>query len=140
MPTTSRVGNNSASIPQGRAVGWIVEGRHEHDAVADVEVHVARRQTLSVEEERPRQRNRDHPQRAPAQVAHCPQAPEVVGQRRVVVVAGVGFDGGHDGVRAHETRQVVDMAVRVVTGDAPAQPQHPLDPERLLQHAFERGT
>ena len=56
----------------------------------------------------------------------------------MVVVARVRLHGGRDGVRAHEARHVVDVAVRVVAGDARAEPQHPLDPQPLPQRLLQR--
>ena len=122
---------------QRRAVGRVVEGRREHHAVADVEVQIAGRQPRAVEVQGPRHRHRHHAQGAPAPAAHRGQAAEVVGQRRVVVVARVGLDRRRDRVRTHEPGHVVDVAVRVVAGDAPAQPQDPLDAQPLPQRAFE---
>ena len=58
MPITARAGNSSASVFERDAVVRVVEGRHEHHAVGDVEVGVAGRQPLAVHRHRPRERQR----------------------------------------------------------------------------------
>ncbi len=64
MPTTSRSGNSSARMPSAPRSRGIVERRHQHEAVGDVEVGVAGRQPLAVEDDRRRHRQRHHLERA----------------------------------------------------------------------------
>ena len=51
MPTTSRSGKQVGEDVEGVAVVGVVEGGDEDDAVGDVEVGVARRQALAVEDD-----------------------------------------------------------------------------------------
>ena len=65
------------------------------------------------------------------------QAVEILGERLVVVVSLVGFDGGEDGVLANEAYDVVDVAVRVVAGAAAIEPEDLLDAEIIGEGLFE---
>ena len=69
MPTTCAVGKELGERVERDAIVAVVEGRHEHDAVGDVEVGVARRQPLAVHHHRARERQLHHAQRAAAPVA-----------------------------------------------------------------------
>jgi hypothetical protein len=55
----------------------------------------------------------------------------------VVLVGGVGFDGGEDGVGADEAGDVVDVAVGVVAGAAAVEPDGALDAEVVVEGLFE---
>ena len=50
-------------------------------------------------------------------------AGEVLLQRLVVLVGRMVSHDHHHGARTDEARQVVDVPVRVVAGDAPVQPE-----------------
>ena len=63
------VGEELRQSIQRDPVVAVVERRHEHDAVGDVEVGVARRQPLAVHDDRPRERKRHDLQWAGAAVA-----------------------------------------------------------------------
>ena len=126
MPTTARSGNSSASDAERDAVGRVVERRHQHRVVGDVEVRVARRQPLAVEDDRRRHRQRDHLAAAGRPGRSCRR-------RRSQVLAQAARSSRRRGsssttvttVRGvDEARQVVDVAVGVVAGDAAAEPEH----------------
>ena len=128
MPTTWRDGMRRASVSSAIAIVRVVERRHEHDAVGDVEVGVARRQPLAVHHHRPRERERDDAQWStagqlePAKVVHRPL---------VVVVGRIRFDSEHHRLLVHEARDVVHVPVRVVAHAAFAEPDRPVDAQPL---------
>src|SRR5690349_342054 len=62
------------------------------------------------------------------------EALNVVAKRLVIWIAGIGFDGGNDGVGCDEARYIVDMAVSVVPGDAAAEPDHVGDAEIVAKY------
>ena len=55
----------------------------------------------------------------------------------MVLVAGVGLDGGEDGVFGDEAGDVVDVAVGVVPGAAFVQPDGLVDAEVVVEGLFE---
>src|SRR5579863_6894270 len=122
---------------EGDAVVGIVKCGHEHDAVSDIEVGVAGGQALVAKYDRARQRELDEVELLAGGRARGFEAGEVVGERLVVGVAGVGFDDGKDGVGRGEARDVVDMAVGVVAGDATAEPDDLIDAEVVVERALE---
>ena len=63
-PPPARSGNNCASVFSANSVPGIVERRHQHEAVGDVEVRIAGRQPLPVELDRLGHRQLDDAQRA----------------------------------------------------------------------------
>ena len=65
------------------------------------------------------------------------EAVEVLGEREVVLVGGVGFDAGEDGVFGDEAGDVVDVAVGVVAGAAAMQPEGLVDAEVVVEGAFQ---
>ena len=67
-------------------------------------------------------RELDDLERLSVLVGHRAQPAQVVLERAVVLVAPVRLDRGHHRARVHEPRDVVDVAVRVVAGDALAEP------------------
>ena len=70
-------------------------------------------------------------------LAEAAQAVEVLGEREVVLVGGVGLDAGEDGVLGDEARDVIDVAVGVVAGAAAVEPDGFFDAEVLLECGFE---
>ena len=69
MPTTCAIGKELGQGIERDAVGRIVEGRDEHQAVGDVEIGVAGRQPLAVEDDRPGHGQLDDAQRLSILVA-----------------------------------------------------------------------
>ena len=115
---------------QRDAVARIVEGRREHDTVSHVEVRVARRHAAAGEEERLGHGQFDdaHPR--------APQPTHIVAQRLEVFVAAVALDRRRDHARRDEARDIVDVAVRVVAGDAAPEPDDAPRAEEVAQHAL----
>ena len=66
-------------------------------------------------------------------VAGGPEAVEVFGEREVVLVGGVGFDCGEDGVFSDEASDIVDVAVGVVAGAAAVEPEGLHDAEKVTE-------
>ena len=92
MPTTSRAGEQLAEDAERHAIGRIVERRHQHDVVGDVEVGVAGRQPLA-----PRTRaargigSATTSSLRPLGVARALQPLAVLRERAMVLVARVGL-------------------------------------------------
>ena len=126
---------------EGVAVVWVVEGGDEDALVGDVEVGVAGWQALALEDDRGGHGEFDDMERVAPQVAGGAEAIEVFGERQVVFVCGVGFDGGQDGVLTidggDEAGDVVDVAVRVVAGAASVEPEGLVDAEVVVEGLFE---
>ena len=55
----------------------------------------------------------------------------------MILVGGVGLDGGDDLVFADEARDVVDVAVGIVAGAAAVEPEDLLDAEVFAEGGFE---
>ncbi len=72
-----------------------------------------------------------------SEVAGGAQAVEVFGEGEVVLVVGVGFDGGEDGVFGDEAGDVVDVAVGVVAGAAAVEPDGLVDAEVVVEGLLE---
>ncbi len=124
MPTTVRVGKELGQDAQRAPVIRVVERRHQHGRVSDVEVGVAGREPHTVEVERRRHRQRDDPQRFSVGGRHRAETLEVVAQRFVVGVGPIGLLREHHRRLVDEARQIVDVPVGVVPGDAAAEPEH----------------
>ena len=65
---------------------------------------------------------------------------EVLGEREVVGVGGIGLDAGEDGVGRDEAGNVVNVAVGVVAGAAAGEPEGLVDAEVVAEGAFELGA
>jgi hypothetical protein len=67
------------------------------------------------------------------------EAVEVLGEREVVLVGGVGLDTGEDGVWRDEAGDIVDVAVGVVAGTAAREPERLVDAEVAVEGLFEEA-
>ena len=141
MPMTSRVGEAFGDDVEGVAVVGVVEGGDEDEAVGDVEVGVAGGEALALEDY-----GRGHGEFDDVEgsvfilagaIAGLAEAVEVFGEGEVVLVVGVGLDGGEDGVFADEAGDVVDVAVGVVAGAAAVEPDGLVDAEVVVEGFFE---
>ena len=140
MPTTSRVGKQRGDDVEGVAVVGVVEGGDEDERVGDVEVGVAGGQALAFEED-----GRGHGEFddleglafvGAVRLRKAAEAVEVLGEREVVLVGGVGLDAGEDGVFGDEAGDVVDVAVGVVAGAAAVEPEGLVDAEVVVEGAL----
>ena len=129
---------------EGVAVVAVVEGGDEDEVVGDVEVGVAGREALALEDY-----GRGHGEFDDVEglaltfasaVASGAEAIEVFGEGKVVLVVGVLFDGGEDGVFADEAGDVVDVAVGVVAGAAFVEPDGLVDAEVVVEGLLEIFT
>ena len=120
-------GVDADDFAAGKAVGndvervtvvGVIEGRHQHESVGDVEVRVAGRETLTLEDDRRGHGQFANIERLLFEIAGGAQAIEILRERYVVLVSGVRLDAGEDGVGRDEAGDVVDVTVRVVTGAA----------------------
>ena len=125
------------------AVVRIIEGGDEDEAVGDVEVGVAGREALTFEDD-----GRGHGEGDDAEglafvggvgAAEGVEAVEVLGEREVVLVGGVGLDTGEDGVWRDEAGDIVDVAVGVVAGTAAREPERLVDAEVAVEGLFEEA-
>src|ERR1017187_6801706 len=107
---------------EGVAILRIIEGGDEDERVGDVEVGVAGGEALAGKVDRRGHGKLDDLERLAAKAAEAAEAVEVFGEEEMVLVGGVGFDAGEDGVFGDEAGDVVDVAVGVVAGAAAVQP------------------
>ncbi len=115
----------------------VVEGRDQDEIVGDIEVGIAGGQALVVEDDRSRHGQLDDVERLASQIAGGAQAVEVFGEREVIFVVGAGLDAGEDGVFSDEAGDVVDVAMGVVAGGAPVEPENLVDAEVIMQGALD---
>jgi len=125
---------------EGVAVIEVVEGGDQDDAVSDVEVGVAGGEALALKEDGAGHGERDDFKLLALQVAGLVKALEVLSQREVVFVRGVGFYGGDDLVLGDEAGDVIDVAVGVVSGTATMEPDGLLDAEMLTEGSLQLLT
>ena len=101
-------------------------------AVHEQEVHVGRRQTLLPVDDRTRHRQFDDGERPAVLIAKAIEAASRAAQRLVVLILRVALDADHDRPLVDEAREIVDVPVGVVAGDALAEPDDvPLSVEAL---------
>jgi hypothetical protein len=100
----------------------IVERWNQNQLVRNVKIRVARREALAIEVYGVRHWQSPNPEGAAILILHLPQQRQIFLQRLVIHFGRVFFDDRNDSRRIHETREIVDVAVRVVSGDAILQP------------------
>lgn len=115
------------------SVVGIVEGGDEDRFVGDVEVCVAGRESLTVEDDRGGHGKLDDLERLAFVIAEGAEAFEVLGQRQMVLVVSAGFDAGDEGVVGDEAGDVVDVSVGVVAGGAAVEPDGLVDAEVVME-------
>src|SRR6185437_11215823 len=132
------IGEAAGDDVEGVAVVGIVESGDEYQAIRDVEVGIARREALALKEDGRGHGQLDDTEWFATKVARGAQTVEVLGERQVVLVAGVGFHAGEDGVVSDEAGDVIDVAVRVVAGAAFVKPYRLLNPQIVTEGALKR--
>ena len=118
---------------QRHAVVGIVEGGNQNQPIRNIEISVTCRQPLAVKDHRPRHRQLDQIKLLAVERARGLEPGEVFGQRRVVRIAHIRLDGGDNRRRPNEAGDVVDVAMRVVAGDAAIEPNHLVDAEKIVK-------
>ena len=116
------------------AIVRIVEDRHQHHSIRDVEIRIAGGQAAAFEDDRARHRNLYDVEALAILVARRSQASQIVVQGRIIFVLLIRLDHRDDRVGRDEAGDVVDVAVRVVAGDALAEPDDRLDSEIVGKH------
>ena len=58
---------------------------------------------------------------------------KILGERRMVGIARIRLDGGHNRRRRDEAGDVIDVAMRIVASDAAVKPDHLIDTEILVK-------
>src|ERR1700682_1423546 len=107
----------------------VVERRNHDQLVGDVKIGIAGGQALIIEINWRGHGKSFNAKGAAVEVFHGLQQGEIFLKGNVVSVVGILFDDGDDGSRADEAGEIVDMAMRVVTGDAIFQPEDLRDAE-----------
>ena len=116
------------SFDRSTVIG-VTEDREKYDAVGNVKVCVAGRQSIEISStgacstDSAGHRQRYDFERTPVRVGHGPEPREIVLQYFIVGVGRIIFAGAHDNVWRNEASDVVDMPVSVVSKDTLAEPQ-----------------
>jgi len=100
------------------AVVGVVEGGDQDERVGDVKVGVAGGEALAFEDDGCGHGNRDDAEGLAVKIAEGVEAFEILGEWEVVLVRGIGFEAGENGVWRDEAGDVVDVAMSVVAGTA----------------------
>ena len=116
------VGEELGQGVERNAIGGVVERGNQNEAVGDVEVGVAGGQALAIEEDGGGHGQGHDAERLAVLIAGRLKPQQIVVQRLVVQVISSRLDHGHHGLRTDEPGEVVHMSVRVVAGDAIAEP------------------
>src|SRR5262249_9168235 len=106
------------------AIVGIVESGNENEIVGDVKVSVAGGQALSAKDDGAGKWKLNDLELAAVSISGGAEAAQVFLQRLMVRVRAVGFDGGEHGSGSDEAGDIVDVAVRVITLNAAAEPDH----------------
>ena len=121
---------------QGHTIVGIVESRHQHNLVRDVEVCVARRQTLPVEINRFGHWECFYPERSAVLITHLFQQREILLKRLIVRFRRILFGCDHNRIGIRKASQVVNMAVRIIACDPVSQPECMPCAEESAKHLF----
>jgi len=116
------IGEELGQGVQRDPISGVVEGWYQDEAIGDVEVGVASRQPMAIEADGCGYRKR-HDAKRVAVLVNSGMKPRPILLKGLMIGVGlVGFDHGHNRPRIDEPGKIVDVAVGVVAGDAPAQP------------------
>src|SRR5690606_33664060 len=102
----------------------LTEVRHKNGAVDDEKIRVARGHDLFLKREWLRHGQFDDVELLALRRAEALQALQVLSEYLVVGITLVVFDRGDEAVRLVEASDVVDVAVRIISDDTVAHPQH----------------
>ncbi len=114
-------------------VGRMTVDGHKNDAVGDIEIRVGRRQALAVVFHDAGHRDRDDVEGLAVLVLHGTEPLQIILKGFIILVLWVLLHDRDDGVRTHEARDVVHVAVRVVADNAVAQPEDVGHAQEALQ-------
>src|SRR5207248_9543866 len=65
------------------------------------------------------------------------KATQIRGKGLMIWIGSIWLDGGDNGLRGHKARDVVNVAVSIVAGDAAVQPDHICDAEIIVERSFD---
>src|SRR5271165_6108113 len=119
------LGENAESF----AVIGIVESGYQNDAIGDIEIGVAGGKPLFIKDYRRRHWQFDDFERLPVRTSSCLQPLQVLGKRQLVLVRCIWLSRGYDFVFGNKTGDVVNVAVRIVSGTAAVEPYDLIDAE-----------
>src|SRR2546422_115337 len=136
-PNDWAIADQFGEQPERSTVVRIMERRHETHVVGDVEIRIARGEPLALEGKRCRHRQGDDFDFRAVLEPHPLEPLAILPQRPVVRVAGIRLAAQHHGSRIDEAAQVVHMAVGIVAGDPPPEPQHVRHAEVFAQRALQ---
>src|SRR4051812_50040693 len=106
------------------AIVGIVEGRHQDQAIGDIKVGVACRQSLSPENYSTGKRQFDYLELPSLKIGGRAQTAQIVLEWLVVCVILFGVNDRQHCIGCDEARKVIDMAGRVFALDATSPPEH----------------
>ena len=102
----------------------IIEGGNEDEIVGDIKVGVAGGQTLSAKDDRAGKRQLNDLKPASVKISGGAEAAKIFLKRCIVGIGAAGLNRGENGIGGDEAGDVIDMAVRVITLNAAAQPDY----------------
>ena len=115
------------------AVRRIIERWNEHNSVGNVEIRIAGREPLAVENHWLGHGQLDDAQGNSILVTCRLQPAQVFRQRFMIRFFGAWLDNSYDGSCVYKPRQVVDVAMSVVALDAPPKPNNMAGPEVISE-------
>jgi hypothetical protein len=115
------------------AVVRVVEGRDDDGGVADVKIRVARRQPHAVKIQRRWHRQFDDFGLAAVFEPQILDAFPIFSERTVIFIARIFFADEHERFGVHESADVVNVAVRVITFRAFGEPENICCAEIIFQ-------
>src|SRR5690349_7902548 len=142
-PNHRTIGDQLTENPQRHSIVWIVERWNQDCCIRNVEICIARRQSLAVEYQWLRHWYRNKLYLRPVFEPHRLQPLDVLFKDGIIVVVIVLLATDHHGGWVHKPTKIVDMPVRVITGDAFSEPQHVSHTEVVSKrrfHFFTRET
>src|SRR5260370_37848287 len=122
-------GEQAGEGVESDAIVGIVERGDDDEFVGDVKIGVAGGEALIVKINGRGHGKSFDAEGAAVKVFHGLQEGEIFLERNVVGAVGILLDDGDDGGWADEAGKIVDMAMRVVAGDAIFQPENLRDAE-----------
>ena len=127
------IGEECGQLVERDTIVWVVECRNKNDSVCDVEIRVACGQSLPVEINRPRHRERLKIERPASLIFHFLEARDILLQRLVIQICRIIFNDGDHRSRIHESREIIYVAMRIIAGDSAIDPEHVCNPKVIAK-------
>ncbi len=133
VPVRKHISNHVKRL----TVVGIIEGGNQHQPIRDVEIGIACRQPLPLKHNRSRHRQLDDVVGMPIWSACVVQPLQIFLQRQMVLVLRIRLRNSDDRQRTNKTRDVVDVAMGIVSRDAAVHPQHLVDAEIIMKNPLQ---